>query len=399
MRRTPGLESTPTKVTILSSLPPQRGVTPYTARLLDALAARSDVEVQALGFRSLYPRWLYPGGDQETSDAVELPVPERRILAWYNPWTWLWAGLTVRGDIIHAQWWSWFLAPAYVVVLSLCRLRGKRVVVTAHNLRPHEHGWWRRLMNALVLRTADEIIVHSERNRRALGVVGGKARVAVVPHGALALRAPTADLTREDARRRIGLPPDAKVVLCFGNVRPYKGIDVLLRASAAARASVPALRVIIAGELWKDCRDPAREAERAGVGDIVTCRLRYVPDSDAALLFAASDVVVLPYLRFDGQSGAGTLAATARRAIIVSDVGGLPDLVRDPGAVVAPSDPVALAAALIRVLSDDAFRRKLEADAEIVAAGLSWDGIADATVGVYQSALRPTPALAARATQ
>jgi glycosyltransferase involved in cell wall biosynthesis len=377
------------RVTSLSSLPPQRGISRYTTELLSALADRADVDVEALGFSSLYPRFAYPGGAPERDGDESTPVPARRALTWYNPLSWIWAGLTVRGDVVHAQWWSWFLAAPYVVVLTLARLRGKRVVLTVHNVRPHETERWKCWLSDLVLRWAHHIIVHSQRNKDDLVRAGTDgSRITVVPHGVLSVTASASQLTREDARRSLCVAPDARVVLCFGNLRPYKGIDVIMEAASIARRSLPALHVIVAGELWKGCPDPAVLAHRFGIQRHVTCRLGYIPDGDAAALFAAADLVVLPYTRFDGQSGAGTLALSAGRAMIVTEAGGLPDLVRDPRAVVPPGDAPALAGALVRVLGENALREKLERDAVLVRGELAWDRIAQATVDVYRKVLR-----------
>jgi len=118
--------SQPLAVTVLSSLPPAKGVSPYTSHLVEALSKLIDVRLEVLCFASIYPSWLYPGGDPE--DGGETPsfdgVRVRRLLSWYNPISWVWAGLTLHGSVVHAQWWSYFLAPVYTVVLGIARLRG-----------------------------------------------------------------------------------------------------------------------------------------------------------------------------------------------------------------------------------------------------------------------------------
>ncbi len=376
------------RVTVLSSLPPQRGVTPYTLRLLGALAARDDLEVEALGFRVLYPRRLYPGGTPDAANGVEvaaLPVPANRRLTWNNPLTWLRAGLGVRGDVVHAQWWSWFLAPAYVVVLALARLRGKCIVVTVHNTDPHEGGLVQRLANGLVLPIAHRIIVHTERNRRSLIERGAQQdRVFVVPMG-VAPRCGIARTSRREARTALGLPPSAPLVLFFGNIRPYKGVDDLIDAFRILLQRLPEARLAIVGQPWRGAKPVAEAIERAGIGQATIARLAYVETREMQLFMDAADVVVFPYRRFDAQSAAAADALAAGRAMIVTDVGGLRDLVRDPRVVVPPGDPRALADALCDVLRDDAWRSRLETDAGLVRRELSWDGVAAATVRVYRA--------------
>src|SRR6185503_13569767 len=127
------LRASPPKVTVISSLPPQKAITPYTMHLLEALAQHGGARVDALGFRSLYPGFAYPGGSPERVVHIDaMPVPARRTLTWWNPLGWLLTGASLRCDVVHAQWWSWFLAPAYITTLALARLRRIRVVVTVH---------------------------------------------------------------------------------------------------------------------------------------------------------------------------------------------------------------------------------------------------------------------------
>lgn len=381
------------RVTVLSSLPPQRGVTPYTMDLLSALAERGDLQVDALGFRSLYPRRLYPGGAPEAATGVDVEMPVRadRRLAWHNPLTWIRAGLTVRGDVVHAQWWSWFLAPAYVVVLALARLRGKRVVVTVHNTDPHEGGRLQRLANRLVLPIAHRLIVHSERNRRTLVERGVHAeRVSVVPMGIA--RSEAGRRPRQEARAALGLAPGAPLALFFGNIRPYKGVDDLIDAFRVVLGQMPEAQLAIVGQPWRGTVSVMDAVRRAGIGSATTVLLDYVPPGDARLFLDAADVVVFPYRRFDAQSAAATDALSAGRAIIVTDAGGLPDLVRDRRAIVPSGDRDALARALVDVLRDETWREQLESDAALVRAELTWDAVAAATVCVYESVARAMPA-------
>lgn len=375
-------------VTMLSSLPPQRGVTPYTVALLGALSRTPGVEVEALGFRGkLYPSFAYPGGDPDHGATVSVPVRVRRILAWYSPLSWILAGLTVRGRVLHAQWWSWFLAPAYAVVLTLARLRGAKLVVTVHNAEPHDAGRIGRVANTIVLRLADQLIVHSERNRAAL-IRNGMApdRVHVVPMGVPALE--TGEAPRKfECREELGIPCKTPLVLFFGNIRPYKGVDVLVSAFRSVLREVPEARLAIVGQPWRGARSVAAEITDAGIEHATITRLTYVPTSEVDKFLAAADVVVFPYRHFDAQSAAAADAVAAGRPIIVSDVGGLPDFVRDRRAVVPAGDPASLAAALIDVLNDDAWRTKLESDAALVGASLSWDSVAAATARVYERAL------------
>lgn len=371
---------------LVGTLPPVKGVSAYTAHLLEALAREPGAGVEFIGFKSIYPRRAYPGGEPDEA-GLETPsfddVRVRNTLTWYNPLSWIAAGVSARGDVVHAQWWSYALAPVYVTMLGIARLRGKRVLLTVHNVAPHESGLLKRALNRVVFRLGHEYIVHSEQNRRELQrIMGGdSSRITVLPHGIL--ETPRTGMSRVTARDRLGLARDARVVLCFGNIRPYKGVDVLLRAFAdVARADAAAV-LVIAGKPWEDWGPYAALIDELGIASRVTCFLDYVPTAQIEPYFVAADVVALPYTHFDAQSGVGTRALPFGRPLVVSNVGGLPELVMEPGAVVPPSDPKALGAALTRVLTDGALRDRMAVDSLTIAGSLGWDRIAMRTAELY----------------
>ena len=375
------------RVTLVGSLPPQKGISPYVKELAAALAARDEVDLEVLSFRSLYPRWLYPGGDP--SDGTSMPphippVQVRNVLTWWNPLGWVIAGLRLRGDVVHAQWWSFFLAPAYVTLLALACLRGKRVIVTLHNVEPHEAGVLRRLANRAVLPFAHRLVVHTEQNRRTLLTRGVPAeRISMVAHG-VADADPCDHEDRRKARARLGLPDQAPMALFFGHVRPYKGVPALLRAFSRVADTLPDAHLVVAGQPWEDPEPLQQLITDLELRNHVDLRLGFVPSAHVRDYFAAADVVVYPYSHFDAQSGAACRALTHGRALIVTRVGGLPDLVDDPAAVVPPGAADLLARALIRVLTDPALRDKLEADSRCKATELSWETVAAATAAIYE---------------
>jgi glycosyltransferase involved in cell wall biosynthesis len=370
---------------LVGTLPPVKGVSAYTAHLLDALAREPSAGVEFIGFRRIYPRRAYPGGDPDEAGMAAPVFDDVRVrndITWYNPLTWIGAGFHARGDVVHAQWWSYALAPVYVTALGIARLRGKRVLLTVHNVAPHEGGLVKRALNRVVFRLAHGFVVHSEQNRRELArIIGAGARIDVLPHGAL--ETPRTGMSRLTARARLGIAPDARVVLCFGNIRPYKGVEVLLRAFARVARDDDRAVLVIAGKPWEDWAPYARLIDELGIGHRVRCFLDYVPTPEIEPYFVAADVVALPYTHFDAQSGVGTRALPFGRPLVVTNTGGLPELVMEPEAVVPPSDADALAAALARVLGDAALRDRMAVDSLTIAGSLSWDRIALRTAEIY----------------
>ena len=383
-------------VTVIGSLPPVKGVSAYTAGLLDALDRRGDLQVDFVGFRSIYPRWFYPGGRPDEPSGrppLFLGVKLRAALRWYNPFSWAWAGLRMRGQVVHAQWWSYALAPVYVTLLAIARLRGKRVVMTAHNVHPHERGLIQRLANRAAFRFAHTYVVHSEANKTALVRMlrCDPARVHVLPHGVL--ETPRTGISRREARLRLGIDSGARVALCFGNIRPYKGVDVLIRAFARVAAEDPRALLVIAGQPWGDWAPHQRLIDELNLADRVLLRLEYLPANEIEPYFVAADAVVLPYTHFDAQSGVGMRALPFGRPLIVTNTGGLPDLVLDQDAIVPPGDVAALAHAVTRVLGDEAHRDRMSVNSLTLAASMGWDAIGERTVEIYASALAGPAAL------
>lgn len=319
---------------MLGTLPPVKGLSPYTLTLVRALA--ENVEIDFFGFKALYPEFLYPGGTKTGDKEPVIPnVRIRNLLAWYNPFSWIRTGFAVTTEILHAQWWSWFLAPVYLVVLGIARLRGKRIILTVHNVNPHERAWWKRALNSSVLRLADEYIVHSQDNRvRFLKKTGTKKPVHVILHPLIEIE--KTPIPRDEMRKRYGYSPENRVLMFFGNIRPYKGLDILIEGFS--RLDDPEARLIIAGKPWKDFSPYRKLINQRGIESRVQMFLEFVTDAQTAELFEIADLVVFPYRDFDASSGAASLALQFGKAMVVTDVGGLPDLVGDPAVVAMPGD-------------------------------------------------------------
>jgi glycosyltransferase involved in cell wall biosynthesis len=205
---------------------------------------------------------------------------------------------------------------------------------------------------------ADVIVVHSERLRPAVQLRGAQ-RCVVIPHGLEILSEPLA-------------PPADPAVGFFGRLAPYKGLDVLSRAMPQVWQVRPEvrLRVAGAGSSGLDIEDSRVEIERA-----------YLPESQLADFFARASLIALPYTEAS-QTGAGSVAIGFGLPVVVSRVGGLPDLALDPSYVVDAGDAAGLAAAILRHLDDGIdVRRRVLAE---LAGPRSWDSVAQASLQLYE---------------
>ncbi|KPL01448.1 MAG: hypothetical protein AMK75_04875, partial [Planctomycetes bacterium SM23_65] len=339
------------KVTMVGTLPPIKGVSDYCIQQTEVLSRRLDVDF--VNFSHIYPERLYPGGTKETDetfqrrDSVRLTV--RAYLDWFNPLGWFWTGLTASGDVLHVHWWTFYLAPVMVAICAAAKLRRIPVVMTVHNVLSHESGPLDRLLTRIAFRLPDRFIVHTEENRRQLADIFGVARerTTIIPHGVYTFYDDAA-ISREDARRELGLSEDERALLYFGHIRDYKGLDVLLHAFDVVRREIPSARLIVAGTCWTDWRSYQRVIDERGLGDRVRLDIGYIESSKVKVYFRGADLMVLPYLHFEAQSGPGNIALAFGVPMVVTATGGLPKLVRDPDAVAPPGDAEKLAQAIVK---------------------------------------------------
>jgi len=375
------------KVTLIGTLPPIKGISPYCMELLKSISQKAEVEF--IGFKKLYPDFLYPGGTAVADKSYSIPYSKgaeiRNILSYYNPFSWIWAGITAKGDVIHAQWWSPVLAPVFFTIMVICKARKKKIVLTLHNIQPHEKSMITNFLNKSILTLGDAYIVHSYKNKETLSKAHGISQddVSVIPHGILR-PSPLNGVSTKDARAYLDIPLNRKVLLYFGNIRPYKGLDILLRALAYVKDDVDDVTLIIAGEPWTDWADYERIIEENGLDPYIIKRLGFVPPEEVEYYFLASDVVVLPYKYFESQSGVGALALPLKKPLIVTNVGGLTDFIKDRRAVAKPNDVMDLADRIILALKDDNLIHKLSLDSEDLASKYDWDNITEKTVELYE---------------
>ena len=381
------------QVTMVGTFPPTKGISEYCVPLAAAVGRRIDVDFVA--FSHIYPECLYPGGTSERDAAIDVPASPglrvRRALAWFNPFGWLWTGLTAPGRVLHVNWWTYFLSPVVLSLVATAKLRGMPVVMTVHNVLGHETNALDRALSRLAFAFADRFIVHTDENRRQLtnflGIPSG--RIAVIPYGALDVYAGDY-IMREAARRQLELADDEKVLLHFGYIRDYKGLDVLLRALPAVAETVKKVRLVVAGTCWDGDRGwekYQRIIDDLGLAGRVKLDIGYVPSAMVKVYFRAADLVVLPYRHFEAQSGPGNIALAFASPMIVTRTGGLPSLVRDADAVVPRGDVDALARSIIAALSDPGKLDSMSRDSAALAKEYSWPNIAERTVALYKTLL------------
>ena len=387
-------------ITMLGSLPPIRGISSYCFELSREIAGQCQVQFISYKDNKIYPSFLYPGGDMTDTTFPSLNAPGLRIipgLVWYNPFTWLQQALKNSGDILHAQWWSLPLFPIYITFCLMFKLRKKPVIMTIHNVLPHESSPIFTMASRVLFSLCNHFIVHTRINKKQLKHHYGipEKKISVIPHGPLDFfyhQPPCGPVSLKEiqaVKTDLGLPIEKKIMLVFGAVRPYKGLDTALKALAELVSKNPLFQghLLIAGKMWRDQEIYETFIKEHNLSDHVTLYPDYIPTDQVAHFFAVSDLVLLPYKKFDSQSGVGTLATAFRKPMIVTQTGGLPDLVQNKSMVVQPGDWKGLADRIAHALSDEQILKSMQQDADITAQDISWKKIGDITVNIYQKCL------------
>jgi glycosyltransferase involved in cell wall biosynthesis len=292
--------------------------------------------------------------------------------------------LARRADVVHVQGGEW--PPLGALQALLLRAVRRPFVWTPHNTFERGERAYAR-SRALTDRCAARLVIHAEHDRTALPPATA-AKAVVIPHGeygGLARRgAPDAD--PDAARAELGAGDDELVVLLFGQLRSDKGVRDLLLAAA----EVPGVRVVLAGEDKGALAEVADLRADARLAGRLVVRERFVPAEEAGRLFAAADVVALPYRRASA-SGVLLLASGYARPAVVYPVGGLPEYVVDgeTGWLCARADPGALAERLREIAGAGRETCRARGGAARALAGerFSWGAIAQRTIALYAEAI------------
>jgi glycosyltransferase involved in cell wall biosynthesis len=320
----------------------------HTTELAHRLAqAGHDVVIES--WRAQYPQRLYPG--QQTVDVPEgTPYPRtHRRLAWYRPDGWLAEGRRLRtADLVVLVLLTPIQIPAYLAIMTT--LGHKRTAVICHNVLPHERRPLDVPLVRALLSRATTVVAHSAAQAAQAKDLAPSATVRTV---ALPPHLPTSQ-THGNERPPARAPAGCHL-LFFGIVRPYKGLDVLLRALAETPAHVT---LTVAGEFWSNITEMEYLVSELGLRDRVTLRPGYVPADQLPALFDAADALVLPYREATASQNA-LLAFAHGVPVVTTTAGALAELVRDgvDGLTCAPGDVRDLARVLTEISDPDVAQR------------------------------------------
>jgi D-inositol-3-phosphate glycosyltransferase len=309
--------------------------------------------------------------------------------------------LTAKSKIFHLLWNNKFPFFDRTVLMLFYKLLGKKVVFTAHNVnagkRDGNDSWHNQLGLKVQYHLADHIFVHTEKMKAELLEEYGVAAdaVTVIPFG-INNSIPDTSLTPLEARRRLGISSDEKVILFFGAIRPYKGLEHLVAAFQKVALKDQAYRLIVAGESKKGSEQYWDDIKKAIENDPshaqVLQKIEFVPDAETEIYFKAADVTVLPYTEVF-QSGVLFLAYSFGLPVIASDVGSFRDdiIPGQTGFLSRSCDPSDLCTALETYFASDLFKqleRRRQKIREFANMRNSWNVVAEMTTKVYHGLLQ-----------
>jgi D-inositol-3-phosphate glycosyltransferase len=376
------------KITFLGPAYPYRGgLAAFNERLARQFSSECK-EVDIRTFTLQYPKLFFPGKTQFTDSPAPHDIKIVRELNSVNPFNWIKTGRRIRKerpDILLIRYWLPFMAPCLGTVARIVRRnRYTLIIAVVDNVFPHEKMPFVRILTKYFMRCLDGAVALSYSVQKDIEFFRKDIPVTLTPH-------PLFDnygrkTARDEAISALNLDRGASYLLFFGFIRDYKGLDLLIDAFGDARFRDMNLKLIVAGEFYRN-ENLYRELIKAhGIEKDVLIYDRFISDEDVKLFFSAADLVVQPY-KSATQSGVTQIAYQFDKPMLVTDVGGLKETVANNkcGYVVQP-DPKEIAEAIFDYFSNGrkaVFTECVRKEKE----KFSWDKMTDAITEVFYKCL------------
>lgn len=335
------MEIAPKTIVIIGPVWPYRpgGMTSFNQRLVREWQDQGHV-VKVLNYTVQYPSWFFPGTSQYTAEPSPVGLDAHRVLNTMSPWTW-WksARLIVRWkpDLVLVRYWTPWLAASLGSVMRLMLRMGcsSPRILLADNLLPHEKLPFTGLLNRWILGATDGLVTLSDAVGEQAINFGYRGLRKVLVHPVYDHFGPA--LPREEACRRLNLDPDSRYLLFFGLIRPYKGLDLLLKTLAShefpfwSSEQGQMWKLVVAGEFYENPEAYMQIIRDHNLENRVILRTQFIPDNLVGAYFSIAEALVLPY-RHATQSGVTQAALHFGLPLVVTRVGGLAEVMEGTGA-------------------------------------------------------------------
>jgi len=351
-------ETSRKKIIIVGPAYPYRGgPSTYVSYLYRTLSTRFDVKV--INYKLLYPDFLFPGITQfDQSKSTSLRVPSERLINSISPVNWIKTASRIKkekADLVVFDWWQPFFGPCHYTISLFLKIRYKgRILFITENFISHESRFIDSFLTRLGLSNADIFLALSDVVYSELKKIAGRRKIyrsALPPFDCYVA---DNNFDRENSRRELNLQANDKVLLFFGYVRKYKGLDLLIAAMPQALKKLPDLKLFIVGEFYDKVSSYLDQIENLGLQNTVTLLNRFVPNEEVGKYYTASDAVVLPY-RSATQSAVLNVSYSFRKPVIAANVGGLGEFIKDnyTGIIVEPGSPEEISKGIIRFFESE----------------------------------------------
>jgi glycosyltransferase involved in cell wall biosynthesis len=341
------------KIIIIGPAYPLRGgLATFNQRLAKEFTDHGDA-CSVYSFSLQYPSFLFPGKTQFSNEPPPPGIKIHTVINSINPLNWIHVGKMIKNekpDIIVVRFWIPFMGPALGTILRIVRKnKHTKIVCIADNIIPHEHRAGDKPFTRYFLKHCDAFITMSAKVLDDLRTFEKNKPATLVQH-------PLYDnfgdiISRSEARKKLSIGDDDNVILFFGFIRKYKGLDILLDAMAILKnlkQDGGPIKLLIAGEFYEDEKPYQQQIDRLGIRNNLLLRTEFIPDSEVKYYLCAADAVIQPY-RNATQSGVTPLAYHFEKPMIVTNVGGLPSLVpHEKAGLVTEPHATALANTILR---------------------------------------------------
>lgn len=311
---------------------------------------QASINTKLYTFSLQYPDLLFPGTTQYSTD----PAPEKLsidvAINSINPFNWIKVGLKIKRekpDLIIVRYWIPFMAPCLGTILSIVkRNKHTKVIAIVDNMIPHEKRLGDKLLTQYFVRAVDGFLTMSQKVQNDVKLFTNKP-TCVSPHPIydhFGEAIPTAD-----ARKFLHLDVHDKVILFFGFVRAYKGLDLLIEAMADPAIKAAGIKLVIAGEFYESPTPYLTQIEQLGLTDTISVYNQYIDEKEVTQYVSAADFIIQPY-RNATQSGVTPMAYHFLKPMLVTNVGGLADTVpHDKVGLVVQPNPRSIAEGIVQL--------------------------------------------------
>lgn len=365
------------KIIILGSAYPFRGgIAHFSNSLYKELTKKYDVKV--ITFSRQYPELFFPGKTQKENENISEIIPSEILVDSINPFNWFKIGNKIKDekpDLLIFTYWMPFFAPCFGIIARIVRKNNHtKILSICHNLIPHEKKPGDLLLTKYFFKTVDYFILLSKKVQNDLIKLFPDKKNKLLFHPIYSNFG--ISVPKNEAKKFLNINEKEKLILFFGFIREYKGLDTLLNAMHYIKDKLN-IKLMICGEFYENSKKYLTKINELNLSEVLYLFTDYIPNNEVKYYFSAADCVILPY-KSATQSGIVQIAMNFKKPVIATDVGGLSEIVinEKTGYIVEKENPIQLAEAILKFYNENKeeyFVKNIEQELE----KYSWEKFVD----------------------